>query len=409
MTTRRTYGTGSLRPLGGDRYRFECRADDGARLSRTFTARNATDANRRTGAIRLELLEQHARRKDASGVEREQRQAWTVSRYADYYLEKWAPVHLASTTRRRYKGVIETNIKPNIGKMRMSDVTATTLQELHARLGAKGSRQRGGDGSLSGPSIWMVHSVMRALFTFAVDVQGDFPTNPAAGKAAKPAFPRTGAHKRACDVAEVERLIALTAEKAPQIAMPVMLSAWLGTRRSETLALQWCDVDLDAAEVTVRRSVTETPEDGIVVKETTKNDRMRTVPIDANTVKLLRAAKSDQMRSRLTFGRGWRGNEKAAHDWVCAEEDGSMIGPERFANAFRALTEREKVSITPHLLRHALVSQLIAAGYDAVTIAAITGHSPDVLLRVYAHSFDGRKREAIEALAAQREVARAAQ
>lgn len=407
MTASRQYGTGSLRHLGDDRYRFQVR-HDGALLSRVFRAKNGTAANKATGAIRLELIEKHEQRKAAGGVEREQRQEWTVQRYADYYLERWASVHLASTTRRRYTGVIETNIKPNIGKMRMRDVTPTTLQELYRKLGDKGARQRGGDGALSGPSIWMVHNVMRALFSFAVDVQGDFPTNPAASKAAKPNVPRTGSAKRAVDVVEVEQLVKLACEDVPQIAVPVMLSAWLGTRRSETLALQWRDVDLEAAEVTIRRSVTQTPADGVVVRETTKTDRARTVPIDANTAAALKTARTKQLEARLSFGAGWRGGRTPDLDWVCALPDGAMIEPEFFANTFRAFSERNKTSITPHLLRHAFVSQLIAAGFDAVTISAITGHSPDVLLRTYAHAFDDRKRQAIETLEKARVAARAA-
>ncbi|MRS12149.1 MAG: site-specific integrase [Actinobacteria bacterium] len=407
--TRRTYGSGSLRHLEGDRYRFECRADDGARLSRTFTARNRTEAEKTTGALRLELIAKHESRKDASGIERERRQEWTVERYADYYLEKWAPVHLANTTRRRYTGAIETNIKPNIGQMRMVDVTPTTLQELYAKLAGKGARQRGGDGALSGPSIWMVHNVIRAIFTFAIETQGDFTANPAAGKAARPNVPRTGNGRRAVDVAEVERFVALACEREPEIAVPVMLSAWLGTRRSETLALQWRDVDLHAAEITVRRSVTQTPgDDGPVVRETTKTGKVRTVPIDANTAARLKTTRTDQLERRLAFGRGWRGGNTADADWVCAQPDGSMIAPSRFESRFRLFAEREKVAITPHLLRHAFVSQLIAAGFDAVTISAITGHSPDVLLRVYAHAFDDRKREAIETLAQARAAVRAA-
>lgn len=407
--TRRTYGSGSLRSLGGDRYRFEIRAEDGARLSRVFSAKNDTAANKAAGAMRAELIEKHERRKDVAGVEREQRQEWTVERYADHYLAKWASVHLASTTRRRYKGVLETNVKPHLGKMRMSDVTATTLQELYRKLGDKGARQRGGDGALSGPSIWMVHNVMRAMFAFAVDVQQDFPTNPAASKAARPGVPRTGCRKRAVDVVEVERLVALAREDVPRIAVPVMLSAWLGTRRSETLALQWRDVDLASAEVMIRRSVTETPEDGVVVKETTKTDKVRTVPIDDNTAAALKTTRTEQLRQRLTFGRGWRGGSSPELDWVCAGPDGAMLTPEYFANTFRAFTERNKVAgITPHLLRHAFVSQLIAAGFDAVTISAITGHSPDVLLRTYAHAFDDRKRQAIAALGEARVAARAA-
>jgi integrase len=256
----------------------------------------------------------------------------------------------------------------------------------------------------------MVHHVIQALFTFAVEVEQDFPSNPAAVKAAKPKVPRTGSKKRAVDVAEVEQLVKLARVDVPQIAAPVMLSAWLGTRRSETLALQWRDVDLDAAEVTIRRSVTETPEDGVVVKETTKTDRQRTVPIDDNTASVLKSTRTEQLRQRLEIGRGWRGGSSPALDWVCAMPDGSMITPEYFANTFRAFTERNKIAgITPHLLRHALVSQLIAAGSDVVTISAITGHSPDVLLNTYAHAFDDRKHQAITALGEVRAAARASQ
>jgi hypothetical protein len=51
---------------------------------------------------------------------------------------------------------------------------------------------------------------------------------------------------------------------------------------------------------------------------------------------------------------------------------------------------------------------MIALGFDAVTIAAMTGHSPDVLLKTYAHAFDKRKREAVDKLGAARQAARQA-
>jgi integrase len=83
--------------------------------------------------------------------------------------------------------------------------------------------------------------------------------------------------------------------------------------------------------------------------------------------------------------------------------------PDTFGLAFRTLCKQHKVvGMTPHLLRHAWVSQMIALGFDAVTIAAMSGHSPDVLLRIYAHAFDARKREAMDALGEARKAARAA-
>ena len=79
------------------------------------------------------------------------------------------------------------------------------------------------------------------------------------------------------------------------------------------------------------------------------------------------------------------------------------------SGAFRVLAKQNALEdVTPHALRHAWVSQMIALGFDAVTIATMTGHSPDVLLRVYAHAFDRRKREAVEALAEARRAARTA-
>ncbi|MDP2182641.1 MAG: tyrosine-type recombinase/integrase [Actinomycetota bacterium] len=86
-----------------------------------------------------------------------------------------------------------------------------------------------------------------------------------------------------------------------------------------------------------------------------------------------------------------------------------LITPEAFSVAFRTVAERNTLGhIAPHVLRHSWVSQMIAFGFDAVTIAAMTGHSPDVLLKTYAHAFDTRKRKAVEALGEARNEARAA-
>lgn len=408
--TRRNHGTGSLRHLAGDRYRYQIRAD-GRLLSRVFTAKNQTEANRLSGGIRLELLETHERTKTAAGAEREIRQAWTVERYTEHYLSAWAPYHLADTTRQRYAGIFEHNVTPHIGQKRMAEVTPSDLAALYATLGSKKARQRGGDGALSGATIATVHSVVRALFTFAVDVEGDFPTNPAASRAARPKVDRTPPPRKSLSIEEVERFVGLARGENPEIATAVMLSAYLGTRRGETVALRWSDIDFDAGTITVRRSVSKTADYGTRVKST-KTGKLRTIPLDPHTRAELKRIQAEQRKTRLAFGKGWRGAETASEDYITAGPDGAPLMPDRFGSVFRALCKSKRqgipAGITPHLLRHAWVSQMIALGFDAVTIAAMSGHSPDVLLRVYAHAFDARKREAMEALGAARSAARAA-
>jgi integrase len=404
----RPHGSGSLRKLGDGRYRFQVR-HDGTLLSRVFTAKNDTEANAAIAALRGELVAEHDRSKDAAGIERSVRQEWTVARYSDYYMERWAPVHLASSTRAERKGVYDRYVKKDkIGRMRMAEVTPTDIQEFYGRLEKRTIYGKAEGDTLSGASIWKVHTAMRALFTFAVDDQRDFEMNPAAVKAARPKVSHGGEKKRAVDVAEVEAFVERVRQEKPEIAVPVMLSAWLGTRRSETLALKRRDFDLEAGTVRIRRSVTETKDDGVVVKGWVKGSNERTVPIDAYTAEVMEAHFAQQTRDRLRMGKGWQGGANRDDDWVCADASGAMITPLHFNAVFRAYVKKHSLNMTPHLLRHALVSQLIAKGYDAVTISEITGHTPAVLLSTYAHAFEQRKIAAMEELGKERASARAA-
>ncbi len=53
-------------------------------------------------------------------------------------------------------------------------------------------------------------------------------------------------------------------------------------------------------------------------------------------------------------------------------------------------------------LRHLAVSRMVASGMDVATIASITGHSAEVLLKTYAHPFEDRRRAAVEGLSVPR-------
>lgn len=405
MKTRRTYGSGSLTHLGGNRYRFQIRAE-GKMLSRVFAAASATEANKSAGAIRLDLLDGYEKRRDTEGAERAVRQTWTVERYVKHYMARWGRAKLADTTRTRYDSIFRNQVCPHIGKLRMSEITPSHLSAMYEALASPKSRKRG-DGALSGGTIATVHNVVRSLFSFAVEIEGDLPTNPAASRAARPRVEKTPKPRRGLSVAEVETFVKRVSEKAPDIAVPVMLSAYLGTRRGETVGLRWSDVDFDAATITVRRSVSRTVADGVRVKGT-KTGKERTIPLDPHTLSELKRVQREQRRARLAFGRGWKGAKSAVEDYIVTLEHGEGMPPNLFSNRFRTFCKQEGLTITPHLLRHAWVSQMIALGFDAVTIAAMSGHSPDVLLKVYAHAFDARKREAMEALGDARKAARVA-
>lgn len=402
---RRRKGDGTFRHLGEDRYQVIITVD-GKRVSRTFHAPNRTEANKKAAEARVALAREGHDKANTKDAERAERQTWTVEQYSAYYFEKYAPDHLADTTRARYASIHKLQIVPLIGKMKMAEVTAADLTAMYAKLGQPGAGAR--KGKLSGLTILTVHMVVRALFTFACEVERDFAENPAEQKNAQPKVDRTSRKPTALDVADVERFVALVEAKAPAIAVPVMLSAYLGTRRGETVALRWSDVDYADASIRVRRAATWTKDAGLNVK-TTKTGKERTIPLDAHTIARLRAVESQQKRDRMRLGKAWEGAETHAEDYIAATSTGALRRPTEFGATFRSFCKTNKMRhITPHVLRHAFVSQMIALGFDAVTISAMTGHSPDVLLKTYAHAFDKRKREAMDTLSEARRVAREA-
>ncbi|MDO9107853.1 MAG: site-specific integrase [Coriobacteriia bacterium] len=403
---RRPKGSGSLRHLDGDRWQVTVKAL-GQRTSRVFAARTATEAHRNADSIRVELLANLKNGTTAADAARDVRQSWTVEQYTQHYFAKWAPYHLAATTRQRYKTLADNQVAPFIGKRKMSEITPSDLSRLYATLGTPEARKRG-TGTLAPLTIWHAHTFIEALFTFAVDVEHDFEKNPARDKSARPQVERAGRKPQAMDVAEVERFVASAREHSPAIYPAVMVSAYIGARRGEALALRWSDIDFKSGTVTLRRSIAQTTEDGIIVKGT-KTGKHRTIPLDDDALQEIREHQKRQREQRVAFGKGWRGATTPAEDYVCANPDGSTPDPLVYSGSFRVLAKNHGGShITPHVLRHAWVSQMIALGFDAVTIAAMSGHSPDVLLTTYAHAFDDRKRDAMTALGQARKQAREA-
>ena len=73
--------------------------------------------------------------------------------------------------------------------------------------------------------------------------------------------------------------------------LPVLIAATTGMRRSEVLALQWSDVDLEAGTASKRRGKT--------------NTARRTIHVPASTVVALRAHRRAQAERRLLCGVGW--------------------------------------------------------------------------------------------------------
>ena len=183
-------------------------------------------------------------------------------------------------------------------------------------------------------------------------------------------------------------------------AVLLRVAAVTGARRGEVIGLQWRDVGLDRARITVCRSVVRSKDNVRVVRDTTKTNRHGTVSIDEGTVAVLQAWRARCLETAIASG-------------VVLGEDAFLFSPrpdgrvprwpkdvnERFVRLRNTL---DLSGFTfKDATRHFVATQLIARGEDVRTVAGRLRHAtPSQTLNTYAHFLPERDRQAGEVMGA---------
>jgi integrase len=162
-----------------------------------------------------------------------------------------------------------------------------------------------------------------------------------------------------------------------QDAEAVRVSAYLGLRQGELLALRWQDVNWAAATVTVSRSVSATVE-----RKTTKGRKVRVVPLSDPAAAALNRL---SQRSEYTDP-----GELVICNGFGRRLDGSALR-RRFNRARDNAGLRE---LRWHDLRHSFGSQLVASGIDLEDVRDAMGHTHLATTGRYLHARPATQRAA---------------
>ncbi len=238
------------------------------------------------------------------------------------------------------------------------------------------------DGLLARRSIQIMRMVLRASLDDAVDL-GDIRRNPAARVGMPRHVAKTDRELERIAWTEDELRTFLARSSDHRWAGPIRLAALYGLRRSELLGLSWSSVDLRKRLVRIERGLIEVhgrPEwsDG-------KNaSARRTIPIDRSVAAALRTHRGVQAEERLIAGADWHDE-----DLVIATRNGRRVSPGNFDQTLERLVRQAGVTrLTSHGLRHTAATHMVRHASDLGEIRAaadILGHSPDMLMRTYAH------------------------
>jgi integrase len=139
-----------------------------------------------------------------------------------------------------------------------------------------------------------------------------------------------------------------------------------GLRIGEIFSLRWSNVDLKK---------------GILVVFAPKTQKLREVPINSETRKVLEA---------------WHLGKKGESVFYNPETGKPFVD---LKNGFGLACEKAGISgVTWHTLRHTFASRLVGSGVDIVTVKELLGHSSISVTMRYAHTNFDSKRAAVERL-----------
>ena len=192
---------------------------------------------------------------------------------------------------------------------------------------------------------------------------------------------------------QVVALVSAAAEEGTRASLALRLAAVTGARAAEVVALRWDDVSEGTLHIgRQRHSVDGKP----LVRDRTKNGAARDVALDPATVGAIESWRTE-----------WAEAAGESGQWMFElPGEAGAPSPRWLYDVFRRAARRAGVptgrvgGYVLHDLRHWSASTALRDGHDVVTVAARLGHSPEVLLRVYAQEVEEGQVDVAASLAA---------
>lgn len=303
------------------------------------------------------------------------------------WLMKWMADYVVPNTRQktieRYEGLIKKHIAPDLGRIDLTKVTPSDIQELEGKLIANGMAPQG---------VQLVHNVISGAFKYAIRMERAW-RNPA-----KSVTPPKIVRKEVepPNIAKVKSILELAKAQDAPFFPCIHLLAYTGLRRGEALGLRHQDLNLEAGTLSVIQSLGRSLNKGLIIEPTKTSAGRRSIDIDDTTADVLRAHIGKQMLSRMELGGSY-----VDHGLVFAGPLGEPLNPMVLTRAFQSIAKKAGVARAKlHDLRHFHASVMLQNGGSLLLVSRRLGHaSISTTGDVYGHLMPGWQKEAADAFA----------
>lgn len=320
------------------------------------------------------------------------------------WLDEWLTgLRLSPSSMASYRKNVRLHVQRHLGTVPLNKLTGPRITALYRTLETTGRADHKAGTGLSARSVRYVHTILKAALESAV-LNGKLAKNPATLASPPSAIEARAPEMHPWTAQQLNTFLIWAADKRADIFPAWHVIAFTGMRRGELLALRWRDVDLDAARISVRRSLTpvRTKGEGLqLIEGATKTGKGRTVDLDPRTVEVLRGHRIARGSLALQLVRD------DAH--VFADEEGHPLHPDRFTRRFtdseascaRKMGESALPTVRLHDLRHTHATLLLGAGVPVKVVSERLGHAnATITMGVYQHVMPGMQQEAATRFAA---------
>ncbi len=302
----------------------------------------------------------------------------TLAEFLERWLRDYVLSNVSPKTTEWYTYIVHSHVIPDLGNIILTQLKPEHLQRFYSDKLSYGRCDS--KGPLSPQTVRHCHVTLHYALETALK-WGLITRNPA--DAVNP--PHTQ-HRQMQTWNEDELRSFLEATKeTPYYALFHLLFA-SGMRRSEILALRWCDIDLALCQIYVSRSMRQLHDGTFIFRQPKTAKGRRAIALPPSSTIVLREHHERQVSIQLQLGIMPKDD-----DLVFSHDDGSPLQPGSITHAWGKLVKRTGLKyIRLHDARHTHASLMLKQGVHPKIVQERLGHSSiQITLDTYSHVAPG--------------------
>ncbi len=316
--------------------------------------------------VKYKLAEERSSSKKASVTNRS---SLTYNELLDLWLHS-SQLNTKESTHARYTHLINTHIKPQLGKYALSIISTEIIEDFIELQLVEGRLDN--NGGLAPKTVTDILTIVKSTIEYA-----EYKGLPVACNLSKLTIKKKEKEMRVLTQKEQDALISVLVDAMDLYKFGVLLALYTGIRVGELCALQWEDFNLTQATLKIRKTLQRIQDTRnrafsktkIVITEPKSQCSMREIPLPAFVVDMAKKFIANPKAYILT------GTDR-------------FVEPRTMQNRFKSYVKNSGIADANfHALRHTFATRCVEVGFEIKSLSEVLGHANvNITLNRYVHS-----------------------